>query len=259
LLTPPAALSAGLRAALAIPFVPAVEVGWLAVPFILAHRSRRQGLRARWALAAVRPSSYLDRCAAACRFRSRAIPPDAPELVMQHDLFSSLDSFLSPSSGGSSLLVRDVAGQYRSADADEVLFAAQQLLAAQVRGSDVLSTPSVVKDFLRARLAHLPHEVFAVVHLDAQHRVIDYVEMFRGTVSQTSVYPREVVRDALKLNSSCLLLVHNHPSGVAEPSKADEFLTQRLKQAAALIDVRVLDHFIVAGSSVRSMAEMGLV
>jgi len=83
--------------------------------------------------------------------------------------------------------------------------------------------------------------------------------MFRGTVSQTSVYPREVVRDALLHNSSALLLVHNHPSGVADPSKADEFLTQTLKAAAALIDVRVLDHFIVAGSAVQSMAEKGLV
>ena len=89
--------------------------------------------------------------------------------------------------------------------------------------------------------------------------MLDYVEMFRGTVSQTSVYPREVVRDALLRNSSALVLVHNHPSGVADPSKADEYLTQTLKHAAALIDVRVLDHFIVAGSAVQSMAEKGLV
>ncbi len=178
---------------------------------------------------------------------------------MQHDLFSSLDSFQAISVVASSLLVRDVAGQYRPAEADEVLLAAQQLLAAQVRGSDVMSSPAVVKDFLRARLGSLPHEVFAVVHLDAQNRVLDYVEMFRGTVSQTSVYPREVVRDALLRNSSGLLLVHNHPSGVADPSRADEALTQTLKQAAALIDVRVLDHFIVAGNSVQSMAERGLV
>jgi len=178
---------------------------------------------------------------------------------MQHDLFSSLDSFQALSVAASALLVRDVAGQYRPAEADEVLLAAQQLLAAQVRGSDVMSSPSVVKDFLRARLGNLPHEVFAVVHLDAQNRVLDYVEMFRGTVSQTSVYPREVVRDALLRNSSALLLVHNHPSGLADPSRADEVLTQTLKQAAALIDVRVLDHFIVAGSAVQSMAECGLV
>lgn len=178
---------------------------------------------------------------------------------MQHDLFSSLDSFQALSVAACALLVRDVAGQYRPAEADEVLLAAQRLLAAQVRGSDVMSSPAMVKDFLQARLGNLPHEVFAVVHLDAQNRVLDYVEMFRGTVSQTSVYPREVVRDALLRNSSALVLVHNHPSGATNPSRADEHLTQTLKQAAALVDVRVLDHFIVAGNSVQSMAEMGLV
>lgn len=177
---------------------------------------------------------------------------------MSHDLFSSLDSFVAVSSAASSLLVRDVAGEYRPADADEVLQAAQRVLAGRVRSSDVLTSPTVVKDFLRARLGNLPHEIFAVVHLDAQHRVLDYVEMFRGTVSQTSVYPREVVKDALALNSSALLLVHNHPSGSPEPSRADEFLTQTLKSAGALVDVRVLDHLIVAGNSVLSMAEKGL-
>jgi DNA repair protein RadC len=178
---------------------------------------------------------------------------------MQHDLFSSLDSFQAHSVAASALLVRDVAGQYRPAAADEVLLAAQRLLASQVRGSDVMSSPAMVKDFLRARLGNLPHEVFAVVHLDAQNRVVDYVEMFRGTVSQTSVYPREVVRDALLRNSCALVLVHNHPSGATDPARADEYLTQTLKQEAAVFDVLVLDHFIVAGSSVQSMAERGLV
>lgn len=178
---------------------------------------------------------------------------------MSHDLFSSLDSFTAVPSSSSSLLVRDVAGAYRPADAEEVLMAAQRVLAGRVRGTYVLTSPAVVKDFLRARLGALPHEIFAVVHLDAQHRVIDYVEMFRGTVTQTSVYPREVVKDALRLNSCALLLVHCHPSGCAEPSRADEHLTQMLKQAASLVDVRVLDHLIVAGDGVLSMAERGLV
>ena len=175
---------------------------------------------------------------------------------MSHDLFSSLDSFVSASS--SSLLVRDVAGEYRLAEADEVLAAAQRVLASRVRGANMLTSPTVGKAFLRARLGALHHEVFAVVHLDAQHAVLDYVEMFRGTVTQTSVYPREVVKDALALNSSALLLVHCHPSGCAEPSRADEQLTQTLKQAAALVDVRVLDHLIVAGNSILSMAERSL-
>lgn len=171
---------------------------------------------------------------------------------MQHDLFSSLDSLLSVPAGSSGLLIRDVTGQYRPAEADEVL------LAAQVRGRDLMDSPAVVKDFLRSRLGHLPHEVFAVMHLNSQNRVLDYVEMFRGTASQTSVYPREVVRDALLRNSSALVLVHNHPSGEARPSRADEHLTQTIKQATALVDVRVLDHFIVAGEVVCSMAEIGL-
>lgn len=178
---------------------------------------------------------------------------------MQNDLFSSLDSLLSAPPGAGDFLVRDHAGQYRPAGADEVVKAAQRLLAAKVRGSDVMSSPAVVKEFLRTRLGQLPHEVFAVVHLDSQNRVIDYVEMFRGTVSQTSVYPREVVRDAMTRNSSALLLVHNHPSGAAEPSRADENLTQTLKAAAALVDVRVLDHFIVTANAIQSMAELGLV
>jgi len=158
----------------------------------------------------------------------------------------------------SSLLVRDVTGDYRPANADEVLQAAQQVLAGQMRGCEALTSPQVVRDFLRVKLGTLEHEVFSVIHLDAQNRVIDYVEMFRGTVSQTSVYPREVVKEALARNSAALLLVHNHPSGMAEASRADELLTQTLKSALALVDMRVLDHLIVAGNAILSFAERGL-
>lgn len=164
-------------------------------------------------------------------------------------LSSSLDS---------SLLVRDVAGDYRPAKADEVLQAALRVLAGQMYGSEALTSPQVVRDFLRIKLGTLEHEVFAIIHLDAQNRVIDYVEMFRGTVSQTSVYPREVVKESLARNSAALILVHNHPSGVAEPSRADEMLTQTLKSALALVDVRVLDHLVVAGANILSFAERGL-
>lgn len=168
---------------------------------------------------------------------------------MSHD-FSSFDS--------SVLLVRDVAGTYRPAQADEVLQAAQRLLLARVRHADILSSPQVVRDFLRVRLSGLEHEMFAVVHLDSQNRVIEYVEMFRGTVGQTSVYPREVVKETLARNSAAVVLVHNHPSGTAQPSRADEALTQTLKAALALVDVRVLDHLIVAGPDILSFAEKGL-
>ncbi len=156
------------------------------------------------------------------------------------------------------LLVRDAAG-FRPAESEEVLLAAQRVLAGQMRGGSVLSTPAVVKDFLRARMGNLQHEVFAVIHLNVQHRVLDYVEMFRGTLTQTSVYPREVIKEALARNSSALLCVHNHPSGIAKPSLADEALTRSLKAALVLVDVELLDHMIVAGESIVSMAELGLV
>ena len=175
---------------------------------------------------------------------------------MSHDLSSTFASF--DSSTSSVLLVRDVAGDYRQVDADQVLQAAQQVLLGRVRGSDVLASPQAVRDFLRVKLGTLEYEVFAVVHLDTQNRVIEYVEMFRGTVSQTSVYPREVVRESMMRNSAALLLVHNHPSGSTQPSRADEMLTQTLKTALALVDVRVLDHLIVAGNDILSMAERGL-
>ncbi len=168
---------------------------------------------------------------------------------MVHDLFS-FDS--------SVLLVRDVAGDYRPADAGEVLQAAQRLLGRQLQGREVLSSPQVVRDFLRVKLGALEHEVFAVLMLDAQNRLIEYVELFRGTVTQASVYPREVVKESLARNAAALILVHNHPSGVADPSRADEHLTRTLKAALALVDVRVLDHLIVAGSDVLSFAERGL-
>ncbi|MBV8618017.1 MAG: DNA repair protein [Curvibacter sp.] len=176
---------------------------------------------------------------------------------MSHNLISSLSAF--DGINTHALLVREIAGRYRQAQDSEVLQAAQALLAAQLRGTDVLSDPVIVRTFLQARLGTLGYEVFAVVHLDAQHRVIDFVEMFRGTLTQTSVYPRELVKDALRLNSAAVILVHNHPSGSTTPSSADERLTSTLKTALGLVDVRVLDHFVVAASAMTSMAESGLI
>ncbi len=156
------------------------------------------------------------------------------------------------------LLVRDVDGQYRPARAEEVLQHARRVLAQRVRRGATLSSPQAVKDYLRVQIGVLEHEVFAVIFLDAQHRIVALKEMFRGTVSQTSVYPREVVKEALALNSSAVILAHNHPSGAAEPSRADEFLTQTLKTALSLVDVRVLDHLVIAGADATSFAERGL-
>lgn len=122
----------------------------------------------------------------------------------------------------------------------------------------VLTSPGAVRDYLRLRLSDREHEVFMVICLDAQHRAITFDELFRGTLTQTSVYPREVVKLALATNAAAVIFAHNHPSGVAQPSQADELLTRNLKEALALVDVRVLDHFIVAGTHAISMAERGL-
>jgi DNA repair protein RadC len=118
--------------------------------------------------------------------------------------------------------------------------------------------PSQVKAYAALHLANLPHEEFGVLFLNAQHRLITWRSMFRGTLTQTSVYPREVVKECLALNAAAVVLAHNHPSGVAEPSRADETLTQTLKSALQLIDVRVLDHLVVGQGQVVSMAERGL-
>lgn len=143
---------------------------------------------------------------------------------------------------------------------DEVIAAAIEVLRRRMRADAItLNGPSVVRDYLRLTLAPLDHEVFAVVFLDAQNRVIAAEEMFRGTLTQTSVYPREVVRAALHHNAAAVIFSHNHPSGVAEPSRADEMLTSTLKEALALVDVKVLDHFVVAaGGASMSFAERGL-
>lgn len=112
--------------------------------------------------------------------------------------------------------------------------------------------------YLIAKLGGFEHEVFSALFLDAKHRLIQYVEMFRGTIDSASVYPREVVKEALRLNAAAVIFAHNHPSGNPEPSQADKVLTQRLKEALALVDVRSLDHIIVAGQSTVSFAELGL-
>ena len=156
------------------------------------------------------------------------------------------------------LRVRDVDGQYRPAPAEEVLSQARRVLSQRVRRGATMSSPQAVKDYLRLEIGVLEHEVFCVLFLDAQQQIIAPKQMFRGTVTQTSVYPREVVKEALGCNAAAVILAHKHPSGAAEPSRADEFLTQTLKTTLALVDVRVLDHLVVAGAEVRSFAELGL-
>lgn len=168
-------------------------------------------------------------------------------------------SQLSFSSFDSSLMVRDAQGRYLLASAEQILEAARQAIEHKMqRGMSFLS-PEVVKEYLRAKLAGFEHEVFAVLFLDTHHRLIEYAEMFRGTIDGASVYPRELVKEALRHNAAAVIVSHNHPSGNPEPSATDRALTQRLKEALGLVDVRVLDHVIVAGSSTASFAERGLI
>ena len=149
-------------------------------------------------------------------------------------------------------------GRAKYAQLQAVLEMARRVLAEDIQRGDALTSPAQVTDYLRLLLKHKSHEVFGAVFLDAQNRVIAWEELFRGTLTQTSVYPREIVKGALGCNAAGVIFAHNHPSGVAEPSRADEMLTRQLKEALALVDVRVLDHFIVAGSRVLSFAERGL-
>lgn len=135
---------------------------------------------------------------------------------------------------------------------------ARRVLRESIRSTSILRSPQAVRDYLRLKLQQLPHEVFMCVFLDAQNRVIADEELFRGTLTQTSVYPREIVKRALEHNAAALIFAHNHPSGVAEPSHADESLTRTLRQALALVDVKVLDHFVVGSGSAMSFAERGL-
>lgn len=145
----------------------------------------------------------------------------------------------------------------------EKLMAAKELVARCMQESMrvdgfTVDSPAVVRNFLCTRIGALEHEAFWCLWLDAQRRLIDAEEMFRGTVSQTSVYPREIVKRALGLNASSVIFAHNHPSGITEPSSADRSLTTTLTRALELVDVRVLDHFVVAGNTATSFAEKGL-
>lgn len=150
-------------------------------------------------------------------------------------------------------------GPAKRAELLAVMELARRAMAQQLREREVFASPGAVKHFLQLQLAARPHEVFAVLFLDVQNRLLAMEEMFRGTLTQTSVYPREVVLRALHHQSAAVVLAHNHPSGSVQPSRADEALTQTLKAALALVDVRVLDHVIVAPGSALSMAERGLV
>lgn len=150
-------------------------------------------------------------------------------------------------------------GQAKYVQLQAVLEMARRALHEEMRAGDALNSPQAVRDYLQLLLRGREQEVFMAIFLDAQHRTLAAEELFHGTLTQTSVYPREVVKRALYHNAAAVILAHNHPSGVAEPSQSDRVLTDALKQALALVDVRVLDHFIVAGAGCVSFAERGMV
>jgi DNA repair protein RadC len=182
------------------------------------------------------------------------------------DVLQLAQSLLDRSGGVAGLLAAPAAalegvkglGPAKRAELSAVIELARRALAATLRERPVFESPASVKQFLQLQLAYLTREVFAVLFLDHQQRLLGFETLFQGTLSQTSVHPREVVKRALALNAAAVILAHNHPSGVAEPSRADEFLTRTLKDALALVDVRVIDHIVVGAGSTASFAERGL-
>lgn len=175
-----------------------------------------------------------------------------------HELLSRFGSITRLLSAGPALLDIKGLGQAKSAQLAAAIELARRAMGEELTARDSLNSPGAVRDYLRAAIGHRGHEIFMCIWLDAQHKVIGLEEAFEGTLTQTSVYPREIVRRALIRNAAAVIFAHNHPSGVAQPSAADELLTRQLKDALALVDVRVLDHFIVAGNQALSFAERGL-
>ena len=186
--------------------------------------------------------------------------------IAGHDVFALSRQVLERFDGFAGLLhtgpdaLREIKGlgPAKRAEIVAVMEMARRALAQQIRSAPVFDAPAKVKDFVAMHLGGRTQEVFAVLFLDGQHRLIELREMFQGTLGQTSVYPREVVKAALALNAGAVILAHNHPSGLAEPSRADEYLTATLKSALALVDVRVLDHLVIGRGQVVSLAERGL-
>jgi DNA repair protein RadC len=149
-------------------------------------------------------------------------------------------------------------GLTRYAELQAAAEIARRQLSEPLRAGDLLASPKATRDYLSARLRHLEHEMFCCLFLDKRHRLIVYEELFRGTIDGASVYPREIVKLALQRNAAAVIVAHNHPSGVTEPSQADELITQRVKEALGLVDIRLLDHIIIGDGTSVSLAERGL-
>lgn len=160
-------------------------------------------------------------------------------------------------SQGNWLYVRSEPRRYRVANADEIIEAARAVAGQRMQRGESFTDPQASGRFFQDKLAGLEREVFAAVFLDTRHRLIEYVELFQGTIDGAEVHPREVVRQALRCNAAAVIVAHNHPSGTTDPSAADRAVTSRLKQALALVDVRLLDHVIVGGTRTLSLATSG--
>jgi DNA repair protein RadC len=189
-----------------------------------------------------RASRGLDGCAAACGFAGSGQSRPSSEIVMK----------------GNAMYVRDEQGQFEIASCALILEAARTQLRSRVRRGTPLNNPQLVRDFLTVTLGDRDCEYFCLLLLDTHHRLLQFVELFRGTIDGARVYPREVVKTVLDARAAAVLVVHNHPSQVAEPSAADELITRKLRSALDVIEVRLLDHLIVAGADVVSFAERGL-
>ena len=174
------------------------------------------------------------------------------------ELLARFGSFSGLLAAGSELLEIKGLGEAKTAQFAAAIELSRRAMREEMTSRNALTSPGAVRDYLRLSLAHRQHEVFVCIWLDAQHKVVGAEEAFRGTLTQTSVYPREIVKKALARNAAAVIFAHNHPSGVAQPSQADELLTRNLREALALVDVKVLDHFIVAGNQAISFAERGL-
>jgi DNA repair protein RadC len=178
----------------------------------------------------------------------------AAHTLMQR--FGSLRALLH--ADNAELLACEGIGQSRLARLKAVPELARRYFEQSLPCGEVIRSPADTESFLKARMQHLDHELFCCLYLDNRHRVLRFDELFRGTIDGTSVYPREVVKEALSVNAAAIILAHNHPSGVAEPSQADERITKRLKAALELVDIRLLDHLIVGNGPATSLASRGL-
>ena len=184
--------------------------------------------------------------------------PNKSAVELARELLEQFKGLAGLFSAGDKLAKVKGLGDAKRAQFAAAIELAQRLIGEKLKEGEALTSPGTVRDYLRLALGGRHHEVFVCIWLDAQHRVIKFDEPFRGTLTQTSVYPREVVKMALSINAAAVIFAHNHPSGVAQPSQADELLTGNLREALALVEVKVLDHFIIAGNQAISFAERGL-